>query len=107
MVDASAPPATKKPKIGLNLPESGPPPAKDYIEVDGGKSCDGGNVNVCLNEIRGCCNGVVCKGFCLLYKGHSTPTCVCAGVDGGCPSDWVCLGACAPSEGCNKTPGPY
>lgn len=107
-LDGGAASDAKKPKTGLKLPkESGPPPSYDFVEVDGGKDCDGGNINVCLNEVRGCCNGVMCKGYCLLFEGHSDPVCMCAGVDGGCPGDWVCLGACAPSEGCNKTPGPY
>lgn len=84
----------------IQFPDAGtaPPAPQDYVVIDGGTDCDGGTRSdmVCPGEMRGCCNGVVCKGTCILVKGSTRPICECGGTDGGCPGDWACVGGCYP-----------
>lgn len=58
-----------------------------YVVIDGG-SCDA--PDGALWALETCCNGTLCQGQCVLYVDASDPTCLCAGVKGGCPGGWAC-----------------
>ena len=68
--------------------------AGEYVEVDGGSAClPKLGPNYVLVK-RSCCNGKLCEGKCLQFKGQSKPECWCgdlpSGVPGGCQGGHVC-----------------
>jgi hypothetical protein len=106
--DAISPPKKDAPAPPWKPPKDAKPtPPKDYVAVDGGHDCDGGTPAPNTWENRTCCNGVACPGWCLLFNGATSPVCMCAGIDGGCPEGWMCCGSCTLPQYCEYHPGPY
>lgn len=60
-----------------------------------------------VGELRMCCGGKVCKGYCIEpLDPDAGPACDCYGVWNGCPADFICcnyLMACFPPSNASCT----
>lgn len=60
-------------------------------------------------QVKTCCQGRACDGYCSLWDGDRVPTCSCGSRTESCAAGTVCCaltGACARSEDCLWYPGP-
>lgn len=60
-------------------------------------------------QVKTCCQGRVCDGYCSLWDGDRTPTCSCSSRTESCDPGTVCCamtGTCTRSEDCLWYPGP-
>ncbi|MBK7584429.1 MAG: hypothetical protein IPI67_30020 [Myxococcales bacterium] len=78
----------------LKLPDASTPDVSDadgpgYVVIDGGNDCQKEWLGAVF-AYQSCCNGVLCRGECVVFDGQQTPTCYCAGLKGGCPAPHHC-----------------
>lgn len=72
------------------FPDAASPDAKPpYAIIDGG-ACDAAPLEAGDLQVRTCCNGMICRGKCVVYDGTDASVCVCASLNGGCPESLVC-----------------